>query len=391
MSEKCKCPPPGAPGWIVTFADLMSILLTFFILILSFSVQDEEKFYDMVGSVRDAFGTQNDIIFAGMVELFGNPYNEFALTMVPVPIAAISLPDVGEGAGYGDQPLDDDMTVGNPLAEREDMPSAPFVEETEEENPPPEDPESKALILKLLHPESMFDQGKLFAEEDSEAGETDDSEKPAEQVGVPNGPVAEALQEGAPPPGDEIDMAALTTAVEQEITRRQQAADAAATNQTARIEEALAAALADELEGDVLSIEGNKSEITIRFPDAVAFGSGSDILKDSIAPTLSRVAEVLAETKGQIMISGHTDSIPISTSRFRSNWDLSTARAVSVIDRLEAAGSIARDRMAAVGYADTRPLAPQDTSENRALNRRVEITLRMLESPPADANDNPIP
>lgn len=396
MAEKCKCPPPGAPGWIVTFADLMSILLTFFILILSFSVQDEEKYYDMVGSVREAFGTQDDIIFAGMVELFGNPYNDYALSMVPVPIATISLPDVGDGAGYGDQPVDDDVTVGNPLAEREAMPTAPYAEDIE--GAPPEDPESEATLLTLLYPDRMFDEDTLFDDEGGALGPDDNvpGRAGAEAEIQPPEPLdaepldAEAMESGAPG-GEEIELAALNEAVEQEIAKREAEQDAAATLHAEEVRERLVAALAEELEGNVLSIDGNKTEITIRFPDAVAFGSGSDILKDSIAPTLGRVAEVLAQSEGQILVSGHTDGIPISTDRFRSNWDLSTARAVSVIHRLKEAGAINLSRLAAVGYADTRPLAAETSPENRALNRRVEITLRLVETPPADGTGNAIP
>ena len=383
MAEKCKCPPRGAPGWIVTFADLMSILLTFFILILSFSVQDEEKYYDLVGSVREAFGTQNELILAGMVELFGNPYNDFAVTMTPVPIATISLPDVGAGAGYGDQPTDDDVTLGNPAAPREDMPSAPMAELTEEL--PPEALDGDTPIALLTDPEAMFSEEALFAIPDGV-----DIEATTEAATDMDGPAPAQPLDAPAEPSPEIEAARLAEAVEREIARRESEAEQAALLRSDQIREELAAALANELEGDVLSIDGNKTEITIRFPDTVAFGSGSDILKDSIGPALERVAEVLAATDGQILVSGHTDSIPISNGRFRSNWDLSTARAVSVIHRLKEAGAIELSRMAAVGYADTRPLAAETSPENRALNRRVEVTLRVVELPPADG-DNTIP
>lgn len=388
MEEKCKCPPPGAPGWIVTFADLMSILLTFFILILSFSVQDEKKYYDMVGSIREAFGTQEDLIFAGMVELFGNPYNEFAVTMVPVPIATVSLPDVGEGAGHGDQPVDDETTVGNPLVEREDMPSAPFAEEQEDGNPPM-DPESDQMLL-VLQPDQRFSEERLFESEaaDAETAQQNEQKELANESDL-------AMTEDGQASNEEQQVAALPTeqfvAGAADIDREAAEQQAALEKRAAEVREKLAAALANELAGNILSIDGNKTEITIRFPDSVAFGSGSDNLKDTISPSIARLADVLADTEGEILVSGHTDSIPISNGRFRSNWDLSTARAVSVIHQLQQSGKIGLGRLAAIGYADTRPLAPDDTAENRALNRRVEVTLRMVEIPPADGGQNTLP
>jgi len=91
---------------------------------------------------------------------------------------------------------------------------------------------------------------------------------------------------------------------------------------------------------------------------------------------LDRVAKALAETNGQLMVSGHTDDVPISTGRYRSNWDLSSARASSVVHYLLKNKLIAPGRISATGYADSRPLVPNNSAENRATNRRVEITIR---------------
>ena len=70
--------PVGAPPWMVTFADLMSLLVCFFVLIISFSVPDIQKLKIVAGSIRDAFGFQRDMIVTGMVEIDGNPRFEFA-------------------------------------------------------------------------------------------------------------------------------------------------------------------------------------------------------------------------------------------------------------------------------------------------------------------------
>jgi chemotaxis protein MotB len=116
--------------------------------------------------------------------------------------------------------------------------------------------------------------------------------------------------------------------------------------------------------------------VIIRFPGSAAFASGTADLAAEFMPSLGRIGEVLKSANGRIFISGHTDDVPISTERFRSNWDLSAARAVSVAhyllnDHIEA------KRVIVQGAADSQPLLPNDTPENRARNRRVEIALEI--------------
>ena len=83
----------------------------------------------------------------------------------------------------------------------------------------------------------------------------------------------------------------------------------------------------------------------------------------------------IKESPGEIMVSGHTDDRPIKTAQIGSNWELSTKRAVSIIHRLEGLGIVEPNRLSATGYGDTQPIAPNDTPENRAKNRRVEIAI----------------
>ena len=119
--------------------------------------------------------------------------------------------------------------------------------------------------------------------------------------------------------------------------------------------------------------EGDR--IIVRFPAQSAFPSGSMELSPTILPALAKIARVLAVHKGQILVAGHTDDAPISTDRIRSNWDLSTQRAVSVVHHLLEVAVIDAERISVQGFADSRPLAPHDTPERRAGNRRVEISI----------------
>ena len=88
---------------------------------------------------------------------------------------------------------------------------------------------------------------------------------------------------------------------------------------------------------------------------------------------MKKISEAVVKTPGQIHVSGHTDNIPISTFKFRSNWELSSARAVSILDELLRHQKIPGDRLVIQGYAETKPLVPNTTAKNRAINRRVEI------------------
>ena len=113
----------------------------------------------------------------------------------------------------------------------------------------------------------------------------------------------------------------------------------------------------------------------IRIRERGSFGSGRAELKQEFLPILKMIAEVLNQRDGHFIIAGHTDDIPIETRRFRSNWDLSAARAASVVHFLIQEGDVDPERMEIRAMADNEPLVPNDSWENRATNRRVEISV----------------
>jgi chemotaxis protein MotB len=115
--------------------------------------------------------------------------------------------------------------------------------------------------------------------------------------------------------------------------------------------------------------------MVVELPDNVLFDSGDAELKDTGETTLGEVAQVLRTIEGrQFQVAGHTDSVPIRSRRFPSNWHLSTARAVTVASYLMQQG-IAPDHISAAGYADTQPVESNETDEGRSRNRRIEIQL----------------
>lgn len=133
--------------------------------------------------------------------------------------------------------------------------------------------------------------------------------------------------------------------------------------------------LIDEINRDDIEILEVDERIIIRFNDRAGFEAGTRRLQPGALLALDKIVEVLAQTTGKIYVEGHTDNVPIRTEMFRSNWDLSTARASTVVHYLLRKNQIEATRILAVGLADSQPLVPNTTPENRARNRRVEIAL----------------
>jgi chemotaxis protein MotB len=137
--------------------------------------------------------------------------------------------------------------------------------------------------------------------------------------------------------------------------------------------------LIDQLEGEVakgaIEIHRLRGRLQIRALEQILFPSGSANAKPEGRVLLAKIAEQLREQKGHwIRVEGHTDSVPISTPRFPSNWELSSARAVHVVRFLIEQG-LDPLRVSAAAYGPYRPIADNDTDEGRARNRRIEIVL----------------
>ncbi|GAB4261914.1 MAG: flagellar motor protein MotB [Deferrisomatales bacterium] len=230
----------GAPAWMATFADMSTLLLTFFVLLLSFANMDAQKFREMLGSVKDAFGVQKE-------------------------------------------------TWGDYMARSTD-------------------------------PLSI----------DTGGSEGDDSQEAAQ-------PAPSAQQ--------------LLSVVE---------------------------ALFQDL-GGMAEVGVDEQGVTVRVQGKLLFPSGSAELKPEAAAVLSRVSALLRKYNLDLHILGHTDSVPIETARFPSNWELSSARAAAALRYLVDRGADPR-RLIAVGFADSRPLDTNTTPEGRARNRRVEFLFRTPET-----------
>ncbi len=125
--------------------------------------------------------------------------------------------------------------------------------------------------------------------------------------------------------------------------------------------------------------------LVISLKEAGFFDSGSAKLKQNSIPTLRGIAEGLQQYANRFRVEGHTDSVPIRSSEFRSNWELSTARATNVIHFLVDAASFSPETLSAVGYGEYQPLVANDTPEQRAKNRRVDIVVLAAEAAAGEA------
>ncbi len=125
---------------------------------------------------------------------------------------------------------------------------------------------------------------------------------------------------------------------------------------------------------DSMAIDKASDRLVIRMKSAILFSEAQADLTSKAQSMLAGLAPVLARAPSRLRVEGHTDDVPIHSALFPSNWELSTARAISVIKYLEDHG-IARERLSVAGYGEFHPFAPNDSAERRALNRRVEIVV----------------
>lgn len=265
-----KCPPAGAPAWVMTFADLMSLLMCFFVLLLSFATMDMIRFKQMAASLKHAFGVQKEIPVYEIVKGTSVIAEHFSpATVDPSPLEEIKQ----------------------------------TTTEERKELDIPEDAKKK------LNQERWKEQQERL---EKEADKIRDS-------------------------------------------------------------------LKDEINEGLISVETEQMKIFIRIHEKGSFPSGSAVLNAGFEPIMKKLTNTVSASTGDVIVAGHTDDIPISTDWYRSNWELSASRAVTVAHALLADGTVDANRLVIEGHADTDPLVANNSNEDRAKNRRVEIVLTQLD------------
>ena len=137
----------------------------------------------------------------------------------------------------------------------------------------------------------------------------------------------------------------------------------------------LAAKLASMVQSGKLKVKVRNGKMVIELANNILFDAGKTELKEDGQAALTELAAVLQTIKDRsFLVTGHTDNVPVKASKFKSNWELSTARAVTVVQYLQG-GGVKPDKLAAAGYGEYDPVASNDTDDGKALNRRIEIVL----------------
>ena len=248
----------GVPAWVMTFADLMTLLMCFFVLLLAFSEMDVAKFKQLSGSMKDAFGVQTEV----------------EVRTIP---------------------------KGTSVVAQEFSPGRP-------------------------EPTAMNEVRQF----------TIDSNR------------------------NTLD------ALDRELKEIEETRDHA---------RRLRLALKEEIEKGSVSIETEGVKIVVHIMENASFDSGYADMRPEFRPVLAKSSNLIDSTSGEITVSGHTDNVPISNDRFRSNWELSTSRAVSVTHELLRVSDVDPGNVVVTGHADTRPRTSNDTADDRAKNRRVDISI----------------
>lgn len=326
-----KAAAAGAPAWVMTFADLMSLLMCFFVLLLSFSEMDVAKYKQIAGSMKEAFGVQRK-----------NPVKE--------PPKGINIIAAEFSAGRPNP------TPFNVIEQKTSDELKQFLDTGGHQRRAGD--EGKSLKGKLAGAE---------AKQDSSQARNDASAQAANPGGA-DGQDQTAADTSDKPRADQLVMLPKEDALnalkaKQRERRLQQSA------------KEIRAALSTEIANGAVDVETEGQKIVIRIREKASFPSGAAELREDFRPILDRVGQILKDTEGRIIVSGHTDDRPIATSLYRSNWDLSASRAVSVVHELIDVSRIPSKRFSIEGLAETRPVVPNDSVENRAKNRRVEIKL----------------
>lgn len=357
--EECpKCPPVGAPAWMATFADMATLLMAFFVLILSFAELNVPKFKTVAGSLREAFGIQR--IVPVVEQPRGTTVLDLSFSPSPSPSVMPQMTQQSTQTESPDLPTDDSGEQGGP--EQDSNPQENMEEASEQAEAAPPSALEQAL-------EAAIAQGDLVVEQTSEGVVL--------RVHAPDLPIDQSApvspQPDQPSPADIArDLAALIDANGQ---GSDQGAGSAA--RSAAIAEAeLRVALRRELGEGLVSVEQKEDRVVITVGAGGAFPSGGADLTAEARDIMARIAFSAMDDASRIEVTGHTDNVPLDpNSPFRDNWGLGAARAASVVREMAASGLIAPDRLMALSKGESQPLTENDTDQGRQSNRRIEIEI----------------
>ena len=384
--EECpKCPPSGAPAWMATFADMATLLMAFFVLILSFAEFNVPKFKQISGSLKEAFGVQKVVPVVEQpkgttviaLEFSPNPSPSISTTLrqdttdLQKPELELQTKDdeAPDGSEQDKQKDSDFDGNGGEGAEQLDatelakqlqkaIDTGEVTVETLGENVVINFPETQTSAEQMQRMISQALDALDQARESSGASESEvlfggieaELEKLAAKMDAENPQNAEGSGGSSPEQQEKIQNASRTT-------------------------EELTVALREQIDQGLVAVEQREDSVFITVGSGGAFPSGTADLTDEAKRILDRIALASMSPESEITVTGHTDDVPISNAQFRDNWDLAAGRAASVVQAIEQTGLIDGDRLSAVSKGEMAPVGDNTTAAGREQNRRIEIEI----------------
>jgi chemotaxis protein MotB len=359
-SQKCPECPAMAPAWMATFADMATLLMAFFVLILSFvEMEDPSIFKEVSGSMSNAFGVQREV--PSVEPPMGT--NIIAQNFKTSKVNPSLIVNVQEDTTDA-EPTEEELkttTLSGDFDTNEDIEILKKALATEI---------SMGMVEIRVQDESIV----IVTNEKNQAPAIDSNEIEPVTGGVISdnllqlyAKVAEAqsqLESEVFVGSDE----SSNDDQEQQDKEREQLIDEKL--------ERVRANLKSEIAQGKANVERIGDQILVQLSAQDSFRSGFAELRSDFLPTLSAMSKTIADLNSKVTVSGHTDNIPIAFSeRFLSNWDLSAARAAAVADYLLGQNAVTEERIDVVGYADTKPVASNSTQAGRSQNRRIELLI----------------
>ncbi len=378
--EECpKCPPKGAPAWMATFADMATLLMAFFVLILSFAEFNVPKFKQISGSLKNAFGIQR------IVPVVEQPKGTTVLSLdfspSPAPSVTKNLTQQTTDAEQKNLDLKSEIDEGDSAKSnsKEVLEAKNLSEEIKNnlssENVKVETINDKVLVSVNTKEKTSKEISKLIKDT------VDAVEKARENTGATE---TDVLIGGI---NQDIQKMASATIENKVLKDQMNNLEKQSSNSKKEIQEKtkkaefsedqLRVALKQEIGKGLAEVQREKDRVVVTVGSAGAFSSGSAKLTKQARAIMQKIAKVSGKGAGQINVSGHTDDVPlIFGGQYRDNWDLAAARASSVVQELSKSGTIPSDKLRAISFGETKPIEQNDTKQGREKNRRIEIEIK---------------
>ena len=384
--EDCpKCPPAGAPAWMATFADMATLLMAFFVLILSFAEFNVPKFKQISGSLKEAFGVQKVVPVVEQPK--GTTVIELNFSPNPDPSISTTLRQDTTELQKPELELKTE-TEKSPEGTGDENKSQSDFEGAGGEGEEQLDATELAKQLK-----KAIDTGEVTVETLGENVVINFPEEKTsdEDVSTMIAETLEALNEAREKSGAsesevlfggvEQELEKLAAAIDESLPQDGQGQGGSSSQESeeeqiaSRTTEELTVALKEQIDQGLIEVEQRDGKVFVTVGSGGAFPSGTADLTDEAQRIIDRIALSAMSPDSSIKVTGHTDDVPISNGQFRDNWDLGAGRAASVVQAIQNTGLIAGDRLEAVSKGEMEPLADNTTAAGREKNRRIEIEI----------------